>query len=180
MAMEQEKINAAFWKKLDRYIKANYKPEEKKKAVLSTTDASLGAGFGIIAALNLSLPSMEALRHRKEQTFAERLLSLMNEKDLTPQEVYKKAGLTKALFSKIKKDVDYRPSKDTVICFIFALHLEESEANDLMQRAGYSFSHSIIRDLIIQFFIQQGVLDIDALEGALYDRHLKTLHEQVK
>ena len=175
MEIVQEVLHPAFQRRLDAYIEEQYVPEgtqEKKVKIVK-------GGFLPIVGVACYLPTegIRELLEEKEDTFSERLLALIRGKHLKASDVYRKAGLTKALFSKIRHDVDYKPSKDTVLCLIFALALTEDEADDLLRRAGYSFSPSQVRDIIIQYFVKEGILDIDALDEVLFDRHLKTLHK---
>ena len=57
-------------------------------------------------------------------------------------------------------DVNYKPAKDTAIALAFALKLTISDANDLLSRAGYAFSHSDKRDLVIEYFFRKGVFNL--------------------
>lgn len=176
MEIVQEVLRPAFQRRLDAYIEEQYVPEGTQKIVKGGLPSIVGAiGGGLLA--YFPTENLRELLEEKEDTFSERLLALIRGKHLKASDVYRKAGLTKALFSKIRHDVDYKPSKDTVLCLIFALALTEDEADDLLRRAGYSFSPSQVRDIIIQYFVKEGILDIDALDEVLFDRHLKTLHK---
>lgn len=178
MEIVQEVLRPAFQRRLDAYIEEQYVPEGTQEKKVKIVKGGLPPIVG--AAVLAWHPPTEVIRElleEKEDTFSERLIALIRGKHLKASDVYRKAGLTKALFSKIRHDVDYKPSKDTVLCIIFALELTEDEADDLLRRAGYSFSPSQVRDIIIQYFVKEGILDIDAVDEVLFDRHLKTLHK---
>ena len=177
MEIVQEVLRPAFQRRLDAYIEEQYVPEGTQEKKVKIVKGGLLPIVGNVLACYLPTEGIRELLKEKGDTFSERLLALIRGKHLKASDVYRKAGLTKALFSKIRHDVDYKPSKDTVLCLIFALALTKDEADDLLQRAGYSFSPSQVRDIIIQYFVKEGILDIDALDEVLFDRHLKTLHK---
>ena len=180
MEIVQDVLRQAFQRRLDAYIAEQYVPEGTQEKKVKIVKGGLPPIVGAIGGVLAWHPPTEVIRElleEKEDTFSERLLALIRGKHLKASDVYRKAGLTKALFSKIRHDVDYKPSKDTVLCLIFALALTADEADDLLRRAGYSFAPSQVSDIIIQYFVKEGILDIDALDEVLFDRHLKTLHK---
>ena len=85
---------------------------------------------------------LEALMEEMDAGFSETLLALIDRRGKTDAEVYKKANIDRKLFSKIRNNPDYRPSKPTALAFAIALELDLEETGDLIGRAGYALSHS--------------------------------------
>lgn len=120
----------------------------------------------------------EMLRELEEnvnQTFVDRLLHYISEKGVRDSEVYKAAQVDKRLFSKMVSNREYKPSKDTAIALALALELALDEANDLLSRAGYTFSHSNKRDIIIEFFFREKIYNLMDANDVLYRLNQKLI-----
>lgn len=103
---------------------------------------------------------LDEVLENKQESFSEMLLRMIDEKDLKDSDVYKNANIDRRLFSKIRGDKDYLPSKKTAISFCLALRLNINEASSLLKAAGYSLSASSRFDLIIRFLIEQKEYDV--------------------
>ena len=104
--------------------------------------------------------SLEDLLNEVDDTFSEALLRLIDAKGKTDPEVYKKANVDRKLFSKIRNNPAYKPSKSTALAFAVALELNLDETKDFIGRAGYALSHSSKTDIIVEYFIQRSEFDI--------------------
>ena len=112
--------------------------------------------------------NIDDLLARMEETFSQRLLRMIDERDLKDSEVYTKANVDRRHFSKIRKDVNYTPNKKTVLAFTIALELSLDEAKDLLASAGYALSRSSKMDIIVAYFLQNKIYDMFEINDVLY------------
>lgn len=122
-----------------------------------------------------SKKSLEDVMSHVEEDFRARLFRLIDERKLTDAQVYKKANLDRKLFSKIRCKENYQPKKNTAIALALALELNLDETRDLLSRAGYALSPGSKFDLIIQYFIENQIYDIQTINYVLFDYKLPCL-----
>ena len=113
----------------------------------------------------------DRMRHISD-TFQEYLMYLISCRHLTNAEVYKRAIVTKQLFSKIKLNPDYHPDKATAMRLCVGAKLNLDETKDLLARAGYALSPCDKRDIIFSFFIENEVFDMIEIDIALEEHGL--------
>ena len=110
-----------------------------------------------------------------DMSFVDKLLQLIQDRQLRDSAVYKAAQIDRRLFSKIVSERSYKPAKDTCIALAFALHLDLEETKDLLSRAGYLLSHSSKRDVILEYFVREHIYNLNDINEVLYRLGQKTL-----
>ena len=149
---EQRKKNQAL---LDRYNRAGIRSTMQSMPTRSGSGVSRGA-------------VLRALENYTDQSFVGKLMQLIREKGLSEPAVYRAAQIDRKLFSKIISNQEYKPSKDTCVALAYALRLDLQAANDLLSRAGYTFSHSNKRDVILEYFFSVGEYNIYEINDVLF------------
>lgn len=128
----------------------------------------LGAAGVFAAAPARKVRSLEDMLKKTDAGFSETLLRLIDESGRKDAEVYKAANIDRKLFSKIRSNPAYRPSKATALALAFALRLDLPQTRDLIGRAGYSLTHASVMDIIVEYYIESKNYDIFALNETLF------------
>lgn len=139
---------------------------------------SVSPSFSVLSSRCMEVEGYEEVRKRlegRDEGFSDFLFSLIRKRGMDEVDCYKRANIDRKLFSKIRSDRSYRPSKSTVLAFCISLRLSPDEAEDLLGRAGYSLSSSDEGDIIVRYFLEKGEWDIFAVNDVLFAFDQKTL-----
>ena len=110
----------------------------------------------------------EYIKEEKDESkFQKLLFKYIDSKNLKDSDVYNKVHIDRRLFSKIRSDSDYHPSKETVILLGLALELNEVEIEELLNSASYSLPKNNVYDLIIRFCFIEGIYDLTEVNNLL-------------
>ena len=150
----------------DHYVDAHTDSQRERLRRMSVLESrTLSADA---AATPMAVGGLDSLLAHLDAGFSETLLKLIDRSGKKDSEIYKKANVDRKLFSKIRNNPDYKPSKATAIAFAIALELNLDETCDLVARAGYALSASSKFDVIVEYFIRQKKYDIFEINEALF------------
>ncbi len=151
-------------KNLDKYIEENYfqKYDKASNEKNAEQDIIKTAEFTDRDAKNI-----EELMSELGESFQEMLFRKIREVGLSESDVYKRANIDRKLFSKIRSNPIYHTRKNTVLALAIALKLDMDETVELLEKAGYALSPGNKGDLIVRYFIERKVYDIDVINYAL-------------
>ncbi|MDO5597234.1 MULTISPECIES: macro domain-containing protein [Acidaminococcus] len=166
-------------RELTHYIGTYYKQSPRRKrrvqrvreeAVCYSMEMDATAPMQTFQAPSVGAPpdSLENALGHVQKSFSQQLLALIDAKGLKDTDVYKRANLDRKLFSKIRSNKEYHPTKRTALALAVALQLSLSETEKLLQTAGYSLSPSIKDDVIVTFFLERGKPDLYEINEALF------------
>lgn len=172
--------------KLDAYLAENLVeeknlPDVSKTPLVSTAAVVAGGTVGnslpiaacvgtAVAIMPLPNVLLKFFEKNKGETFSEMMIRLVEESGEKASAIYNRAQIDRQLFSRIKKNKNYQPSKDTVVSLAFALKLNRDKVDEFLAAAGYSLNKSM-RDLIITFFIENKLFDTATLNDCLYEHN---------
>lgn len=115
------------------------------------------------------------VKNKRMPTFNQVLFNFIDKKGATDSDIYKRVGIDRRHFSKIRSNPNYHLSKNTAIALALALELNKKETDKLLSAAGYSLSDSDTFDLVIQFCMEKKIYDIHNVNLALDYFSLKPL-----
>ena len=145
-------------------------------------DASIAPQAPMSVVFTGAMPAgdLAGILKQSESTFSEFLLDLLKERDGKDSEVYKRAEISKQLFSKILSNKNYQPTKSTAIQLAIGLQLDIVQTQKLLEKAGFALTRSSKTDLVVQYYIERKIYSVPFINAALDDCGLPLLKTGLK
>lgn len=150
----------------DRYVEECVDSDFLRKNRFCTLESQ--AFYGTETLTESESLSLDDALNRIDESFSEMLLRKIDELGMTDSECYKKANIDRKLFSKIRTNKLYKPSKTTAVAFGLALKLPMEELTELVNKAGYSMTHASKFDIIVEYFVERGNYNVFEINEALF------------
>lgn len=157
----------------DRYVEEHIDSEEERyrrsiQFSAAPQVASAPSELWEPAVGTVFLGELDKALDKLDESFSQMLLRKIDERGMTDAQCYKKANIDRKLFSKIRSDIHYKPSKPTAMAFAVALELPLEEAKEMLEKAGFAFSHASKFDIIVEYFIAHKNYNIFEINEALF------------
>ena len=166
-------LGAELFTDVSNYIDRNYSDSiaDELDATLMSPSEGYRTDSG---AINQAVIGLDDMLSSIDESFSAMLMRKISECGISNADCYNRALVAKSVFSKIKNNPEYKPTKSTVAGFVIALRLPLDEAKEMFSKAGYSLSRSSKFDIILEWFISNRMYNVYEINEVLltYDQLL--------
>ena len=111
----------------------------------------------------------------QDKSFIEMVDWWIDKKGISMKNFYLQSNLNRAMISNLRCHPGQLPKKSNAVACAIGLKLSMDEAEDLIGRAGFSFSKYVKSDVIVEYFIKKGIYDIFQINEELFAQDLSLL-----
>ena len=155
-------------KNIENFVQAYITKNFKEPISVPILMPAMGPPISIVIKDPDEIDFIKLRAQELSETFSEMLLRLIKESGQKNSTIYNRANIDRRHFSKIATQKEYQPSKQTVLAFAIALKLDFEKTQDLLAVAGFTLSKANLADVIVSFFIEYKIFDVDLVNQILY------------
>lgn len=158
---------------IDSYLKVNkslFGSMFEKRACKKATRYEEDMAFECSSAINVD----NFINNNKDDNnFQKLLFKYIDDRNLKDSDVYNKVHIDRRLFSKIRSDYNYHPSRETILLLGLSLELNEEEIDKLLESASYSLAKNNYYDLIMRFCFINKIYKVKDVNDLLNEYNCK-------
>ena len=163
--------NQQILKEIKSYIREVYKPEDDSKILDDTSPLT-----SLTKKPSDTLEMVRTIDYKS--TFPMVLQKYVDLKGIKKHSAMCRGiGMKPDTFSAILRGKYKEVKKDNVLRICVGLGLHVHEAEELLESAGYMFSNSVMKDVIVKAFLWDGIYSVVAINAELYENNEDMLFE---
>lgn len=110
-----------------------------------------------------------------QETFSEFLGEKMQQRHFTPARLARAANMMSSTIVRLRDAENPVPEKSQVLALGFALELPRDEFEHMLHIAGYCLSECVPRDMVVSYYIDKEIYELEQVNRALFIYNIPTL-----